>query len=330
MTKKIAVLGCGYWGKNLVRNFHALGALGAVVEPQAEGRRRAAEIAPDVAIHAAPEAVWSDASIGGVVIATPAAQHARVCAAALEAGKDVLCEKPLALRYEDAERVARLADQRGRILMVGHILEYHPGVRKLVELVHSGELGATCYIYSHRLNLGKVRREENILWSFAPHDIAVILRLVGDEPVSVLAAGGAYVQAGVTDVTVTQLGFASGVAAHVFVSWLNPYKEQRLVVVGSRGMATFDDVQKELKLYDQRVEVADGEPVQFKKDGVRVEYAADEPLRLECEAFLSAMTTRQAPLTDAVSALRVLRVLEAAQQSLHRNGQPVELQRRSS
>jgi len=320
---RVAVLGCGYWGKNLVRNFHALGALAAVADVAPQGRATAAQIAPGVAVHDQIDAVLEDRSIAGVVIGTPAETHAELAERALLAGKDVLCEKPLALRYSDARRIHDLALARGRILMVGHILEYHPAIRRLQELIVDGQLGRIRYIYSNRTNLGKVRREENILWSFAPHDIAVILRLVGALPFQVIAAGGAYVQANIADVTVTQLLFDNGVAAHVFVSWLNPFKEQKLVVVGSRRMATFDDVRRELVLHEQHVDVKDGEPVPVKGDGVPIPYAADEPLRIECQAFLDAIATRAAPLTDSASALRVLRVLQAAQRSLVTQGHPV-------
>jgi predicted dehydrogenase len=322
---RVAVFGCGSWGKNLVRNFHALGALAAVVETAPAGRAQALAIAKGVPCHDAADAVWQDPSIGGVVLATPAETHAPLCLRALAAGKDVFVEKPLALRYQDGREAADQAREAGRILMVGHILEYHPGVLKLRELVATGQLGKIRYIYSNRLNLGMVRRQENILWSFAPHDIAVILRLVGEPPFQVSAAGGAYIQANIADVTVTQLSFDNGIAAHIFVSWLNPFKEQRLVVVGSEKMAVFDDVKRELVLHDQRVDNRLGEPVPHKGEGQAIPYAKDEPLRLECQAFLSAMETRATPLTDAASGLAVLRVLQAAQRSLITHGQPVVL-----
>lgn len=325
MTAKIAVIGCGYWGKNLVRNFHALGALAAVVDASEAGRKTAAELAPNTPVHASIDAILGDTSIAGVVIATPAETHARVTTQALEANKDVLCEKPLALRYEDAKRVTDLADARERILMVGHILEYHPAILKLQQLISDGQLGKLRYIYSNRTNLGKVRREENILWSFAPHDIAVILRLVGAMPFQVVATGGAYVTPNIADVTVSQLLFDNGVAAHVFVSWLNPFKEQKLVVVGSDRMATFDDVRRELVLHEQHVDVKDGEPVPIRGEGQVIPYAADEPLRNECKAFLDAIVSRKAPISDGPSALRVLRVLQASQRSLVTQGHPVIL-----
>ena len=310
---KVAVVGCGYWGKNLVRNCHALGVLGGVVDLSSAARAAAQAIAP-VPAHETIDPILDDRSIDGVVIATPAETHVAITRRALLAGKDVLCEKPLALRYDDARDVVKLARDRNRVLMVGHTLEYHPAIHTLQQLIAGGQLGAIRYIYSNRLNLGRVRREENILWSFAPHDIAVILRLVRALPFQVSATGGAWLQPNVADVTVTQMRFDNGVSAHVFVSWLNPFKEQRLVIVGSHGMATFDDVRRELVLHDQ---AGAGTPIQ---------YAADEPLRLECQAFVDAIASRRPPLTDGDSALRVLRVLEAAQRSLGMQGQPVSLE----
>ncbi len=269
-------------------------------------------------------AVWAS-SAPAVVIATPAETHFTVACAALEAGKDVFVEKPLALTYEQGAKMVALSRRQEQILMVGHVLEYHPGIVRLKQLIQDGELGKVQYIYSHRLSLGKVRREENILWSFAPHDIAVILRLVGELPFQVTACGGSYVQPNIADVTVTNLLFDNGIRAHIFVSWLHPFKEQRLVIIGSRKMATFDDVAKKLILYDQRVDVQNGEPIPMKGEGQEIAYAADEPLRQECQAFLHAVATRRAPLTDGSSGLQTLRVLQAAQRSLVMNGEPVTL-----
>jgi predicted dehydrogenase len=209
--------------------------------------------------------------------------------------------------------------------MVGHVLEYHPAIVALQQLIDHGELGRIHYIYSNRLSLGKVRREENILWSFAPHDVAVILRLVGSLPFEVVTCGGAYLQPNIADVTVTNLLFDNGVRAHIHVSWLHPFKEQRLVVIGSHKMASFDDVNKRLVLYDQRVEWQEEQPIPIRHEGTAVEYSDQEPLRLECQAFLESIATRRQPLTDGASGLRVLRVLQAAQRSLVTNGQPVLL-----
>ncbi|MBN1995619.1 MAG: Gfo/Idh/MocA family oxidoreductase [Anaerolineae bacterium] len=323
-TDKVAVIGCGYWGKNLVRNFNQLGALDMVCDTTPAGRATATELAPQATIVAEVQEALATKT-AGVVIATPAETHYHLVKQALMAGKDVFVEKPLALTYEHGIELVRLAEERRRILMVGHVLEYHPGVKKLMELVSQGALGKVRYIYSNRLSLGKIRREENILWSFAPHDVAVILRLMGSLPFQVIACGGSYVQPNIADVTTTNLLFDNGVRAHIYVSWLHPFKEQRLVVIGSEKMASFDDVAKRLVLYDQRVEIQKGEPVPIKREGDEVPFALDEPLRLECQAFLEAITTRRPPITDSYSGLRVLKVLQAAQRSLVMNGEPVAL-----
>jgi predicted dehydrogenase len=260
--------------------------------------------------------------VPGVVIATPAETHASLALRALEAGKHIFVEKPLATSFDAASGVVQLAEELGRVLMVGHVLEYHPAIVRLLALAREGELGDVRYVYSNRLNLGKVRREENILWSFAPHDIAVILRLMDSMPYQVATSGGSYLQPDIADVTVTNLSFADGVRAHIYVSWLHPFKEQRLVIIGSRKMASFDDVAKRLVVYDQRVDTGQGEPVPIRGNGKEIPFADDEPLRLECMAFLEAMRSGRPPLTDGHSALRVLKVLQAAQRSLLADGKP--------
>lgn len=321
---KIAIIGCGYWGKNLVRNFHALGALSSVCDVTLAGQATAQKLAPGIAVYADPERIFAS-DVAGVVIATPAETHFALAEQALLAGKDVFVEKPLSLTFEHGSRLVRLATEHNRILMVGHVLEYHPGIVALYDLVQRGVLGTIQYIYSNRLSLGIIRREENILWSFAPHDIAVILRLAGALPFEVVCCGGTYVQANIADVTMTNLLFDNGVRAHIHVSWLHPFKEQRLVVIGNRKMAVFDDVAKQLVLYNQRVEWQEGQPMPVRGDGEEVAYASDEPLRLECQAFLDAISQRKTPITDGPSGLRVLRVLQSAQRSLVMNGEPVHL-----
>jgi predicted dehydrogenase len=320
----VAVVGCGYWGKNLVRNFSRLGALAVVCDATESGRATALEFAPDTpVVNQLQELLDSD--IAGVVIATPAETHYELTRRALQAGKDVFVEKPLALTYEEGAQLVRLAEDSGAILMVGHVLEYHPAVVRMLQLVKDGELGRIRYVSSNRLNLGKVRREENILWSFAPHDIAIILRLMESMPFQIAAHGGSYIQPNIADVTTTHLLFDNGVRAHIYVSWLHPFKEQRLVIVGSKKMASFDDVTKQLVLHDQRVELQEGQPTPIKGKGDSVSFGSEEPLLLECQAFLSAIATRQPPLTDGTSGLRVLQVLQAAQRSLVMNGEPVTL-----
>jgi UDP-2-acetamido-3-amino-2,3-dideoxy-glucuronate N-acetyltransferase len=241
MEKSIAVVGAGYWGKNLVRNFSQLGVLKVVCDADPLTREHIAKDYQDVAVTRDYASVLGDADIRGVAIATPAAQHFQLAKAALLVGKHVFVEKPLSLTYEDGQALVRLAADCGRTLFVGHILNYHPAVIRLRAMINEGSIGRMQYIYSRRLSLGKIRREENILWSFAPHDISVILGLVGEEPVYVDSVGSNFLHARIADVTMTNLKFPSGIGAHIFVSWLNPFKEQRLVVVGSEGMLVFDD-----------------------------------------------------------------------------------------
>ncbi len=325
--RQIAVVGCGAWGRNLVRTLHKLGALSAVVESTAAGRSLAAELAPGVQVTGNYEQVLADPAVRGVMIATPAETHYQLAREALAAGKDVFVEKPMTETVDEARDLITRAEAAGRVLMVGHLLEYHPAILKLLDMVRSGELGEIHYIISNRLNLGKVRTRENAMWSFAPHDIAVILRLVGAMPVEVVATGGAYLQPGIADVTVTQLRFDNGVRSHVFVSWLHPFKEQRLVVIGSRRMASFDDVAKKLVLYEQRVDFdpTNGNPIPIRGEGVDVKFPADEPLMQECIHFLERIADRQLPRTDGENGRRVLEILHAAQQSLTDHGRPVRL-----
>ena len=321
---KVAVIGCGYWGKNLVRNFHGLGALAAVCDARSESRELVSQIAPGCDFETSLEKVLNRPDIQGVVLATPAETHCELALRSFECGKDVFVEKPLGMRIEEGQRMKEVAEARGLILMVGHLLEYHPAVVTLRDRIRAGELGKVHYIYSNRLNFGKIRIEENALWSFAPHDIAVILRLFGEMPVEVNCSGGSYITPGLADVTVSNLLFPSGARAHILVSWLNPFKEQKLVVVGNEKMAVFDDVAKENKLtfYHQRVEVTERFPI-LKNEGVEsVPFPKDEPLRLECAHFLECIAERKRPLTDADNGIAVLKVLQGCQNSLLANGTP--------
>lgn len=325
--RSIAVLGCGYWGQNLVRNFEQLGALAMVCDPSEAGRTRAKELSPTATIVDRFDAVFKDPSISGVVIATPAETHSQLATEAIKNGKDVFVEKPLALNYKEGLGMAAVAHAHKRILMVGHLLEYHPAILKLREMISRGDLGKVNYIYSNRVNFGKVRVEENALWSFAPHDIAVILRLVGELPIEVTCVGGSYLTPNLADVTVSCLHFASGRRAHIFVSWLNPFKEQKLVIFGDKQMAVFNDgiPDKKLALYDQHVEFDNRRPILQKGETKFVDLPAEEPLRRECQHFLDCIESRQAPLTDAQSGVNVLKVLQACQISLQLNGRPVIL-----
>lgn len=324
---KVACVGAGYWGKNLVRNFSQLGALDTICDVNEAALNAFRESYPGVNLTASFSEVLSRPHIDAVAIAAPAEQHHRLARQALLAGKHVYVEKPLALRVEDGLELVQLAERQGRQLMVGHILEYHPAVVKLKELVDAGELGRINYIYSSRLNLGKVRSEENILWSFAPHDISVILLLLGEMPQEVTAVGQSWLRRDVADVTVSTFSFASGAAAHIFVSWLHPYKEQRLVVVGDRKMAVFDDVKREgkLELHDKRIDWIKQLPVPRKEQVITVEVEPAEPLKVECQHFLDCVRRGETPRTDGRAGLRVLEILSACQESLGRSGAPVRL-----
>ena len=325
---QVAVFGCGFWGKNLVRNFHALGALKCVCDVREEPLRKAQQ-EYGVRTSRDLDAVLQDDRIDAVVIAAPAVEHFALAQRSLLAGKDVFVEKPLSLSSSEGRDLVALARSRNRILMVGHILEHHPAIQALKELIREGELGKIQYIHSSRLNLGKLRTEENILWSFAPHDISAILYLLGETPTRASSQGGSYLNPPLVDTTLSTLDFASGVKAHIFVSWLHPFKEQKLAIVGSRRMAVFDDVQPEnkLTLYSHRINWVDRKPVANKDGGQVVAISKSEPLRLECAHFLECVRTRQRPRTDGESAVHVLEILEACELSLRENGSPVEVQR---
>jgi UDP-2-acetamido-3-amino-2,3-dideoxy-glucuronate N-acetyltransferase len=318
-TPRIACIGAGYWGRNLVRNFNELGALTTICDASELTRAALSEKLPHLRYTDDVRSVLADPDIDGVVIATPAETHGRLVRQALEAGKDVLVEKPLCLDIKEGQRLVDLAERSGRILMVGHLLWYHPAVLRLREMVKAGELGRIQYIYSNRLNLGKIRREENILWSFAPHDVSVILGLLGEMPEDVQARGGNYLHQKIADVTVSLLSFPSGVKAHIFVSWLHPFKEQKLIVVGDRKMAVFDDVQPENKLvlYPHVIDWKDQVPVPVQGTAEVVKVEKAEPLREECAHFLACISTRQRPRTDGREALRVLTVLQQCEDAVN-------------
>lgn len=318
--RRVGVIGCGAWGQNLVRNFSSLGSLAAVADSSAEGAERAQQLAPQASHTSDARTILADRSIEAVVIATPASTHAALAEAALLAGKDVFVEKPMALRYDEGKKLVRLAEEHGRILMVGHVLEYHPAVVAIETMLAAGELGILRYVYSNRLAFGRVRSEENILFSFAPHDVALILRLAGALPFEVISCGGAYLQPAVADVMVTHLLFDSGLRAHIHASWLHPFREHRLVVVGSKATLTFDGA-----TLSRTEQPADWSTMRGSGSLTPVPFASDEPLRLECEAFLEAVRTRVPPRSDGASGLRVLKVLQAAQRSLVNNGRPVQL-----
>jgi len=317
MKKNIAVIGAGYWGKNLIRNFAELGALLLICEKDPKRIAFFKEKYPELKFKTSLKEVLENKAVKGVVLATPAKSHFELGKEVLKSGKDLFVEKPLSLSVRDGEELVKLAQEKKSILMVGHLLQYHPAIIKLKEIIQEGKLGKIRYIYSNRLNLGKFRTEENILWSFAPHDISVILHLLGEEPEKIAAVGSAYLNPEIFDTTVTNLCFKSGAAAHIFVSWLHPYKEQKLIVVGTAGMVLFDDLAEDkLTIFKHRVEWKDRIPTPKKKEGKSVPFRTEEPLRVECSHFLNCIKERKVPKTDGEEGLRVLKVLEAAENCL--------------
>ncbi len=321
---RIAVAGLGYWGPNLARNFAALAGceLAWCCDPSSEARERVAGRFPRARLTGDLDEVLADPALDAVALATPVASHAEHAVRVLEAGKHCFVEKPLAQSVADAERAVAAAAAAGRVLMVGHLLEYHPGVQRLKQLTDSGELGDRIYyIYGNRLNLGKLRADENALWSLGAHDVSVVLYLADEEPWDVIAHGESYVQEGVEDVVFCFLRFPSGLSAHLHLSWLDPHKERRFTVVGSRRMATFDDmaIEGKLQIFDKGFDqdsTSYGEYITRTGDIFSPSIPNVEPLRLECEHFVECVRSGQRPRSDGLSGLRVVRVLEELQRSL--------------
>jgi predicted dehydrogenase len=331
----IAVVGTGDWGANLVRNFASLPGTRLVSVCDADPQRLARTAAQYPGVRAVGDVadVARDPDVQGVVVAASAVSHYPLARALLEAGKDVYVEKPLTLEVAHAEELVRLAKTKGRVLMVGHLLLYHPGVQYLKKMVLDGQIGDLLYIYCQRVNLGKVRKDENALWSFAPHDLSVILYLMDQEPVDVAARGAAFLQAGVEDVVFVDLRFPSGQTAHVHVSWLDPHKLRKFTVVGTQKMMVFDDMEasEKIKVYDKGVDragqvVSYGDALTVRSGDILIpKISLQEPLRLECLHFVECVRERKRPLTDGIGGLRVVKVLDAAQRSLKAGGQPVTI-----
>ncbi len=314
---KLAVIGCGYWGKNLARNFAELGALAAVVDPNPETAKKHAT-AHSVEALSFEEALKRD-DITAVAIAAPAELHKTLALQAIAASKHVYVEKPLALSVTDGEIMRDAAAKAGLTLMVGHLLQYHPIFIALRERVLAGELGKIRYAYSNRLSMGKFRLEEDAFWSLAPHDVSMILSLFGEEPDTIRRLGISAVTPGIEDESRLDMTFPSGGAAHIFVSWLHPFKEQRLVVVGDKAMAVFEDSQpewdKKLVIYNHKVDMSGPVPEPVKADPEYIPVDKGEPLKDECRHFLECVAAKTTPYTDAEEALRVLRVLETPSNS---------------
>src|SRR3954464_14350492 len=320
---RVAVAGLGYWGPNLARNFASIPGCELVAVCDADPARVAACVSrfPGVRGTATLDELLADPAIDAVALATPVPTHGDLAVRVLEAGKHCFVEKPLAITVEEGERAVAAARTSGRTLMVGHLLEYHPGVRRLKALIDDGELGEVLYIYGNRLNLGQLRADENALWSLGAHDVSVVLRLADEEPVEWSARGECYMREGIEDVVFAFLRFPSGLSAHLHLSWLDPHKERRFTVVGSKRMATFDDMQVEGKLsvYDKGFDQATstyGEYITRSGDIWSPQIANAEPLRLVATHFVDCVREGRTPLSDGESGLRVVRVLEGLQREL--------------
>lgn len=321
------MIGAGPWGMNHIRVWTKLGVLRAICDTSDVNRQDLQARGGGADFVTEFERVLERDDVNGVVIATPAATHGVLARAAITAGKDVLVEKPMALTVKEAVEIDQLAASNGVLLAVGHVLEYHPAVTKLRELLTEGVLGEIRYLYSNRLNLGRVRYEENALWSFAPHDVAMMNRLLDQLPVTVSCTGGAYLNPEVADVTLMSLTFPRGIMGHIFVSWLHPFKVHRFVLVGSERMADFDDTapwDRKLRLFAHELNVNEGRyAIAHRADATAVPLNPIEPLELECKHFLDRIADRSTPMTGGQSGIDVLRVLEAGQRSLSQGGVPL-------
>jgi predicted dehydrogenase len=323
---RVGVVGLGYWGPNLARNFAAIAGCEVtwLCDASEPARARLQGAYPGARATADVQELLEDPELDAVVLATPVATHAELAVRVARTGKHCFVEKPLATRAADAQLAVDAAARAGTTLMVGHLLEYHPAVHRLRELLDGGELGELYYVYGNRLNLGKLRADENALWSLGAHDVSVVLALIGQEPVECLAHGSSFVRDGVEDVVFCYLRFDSGAVAHLHLSWLDPHKERRLTVVGSRRMATFDDMQIEGKLtvYDKGFDEdarSWGEYIARSGDIYSPRIPNVEPLRLECEHFVECLRSGRTPRSDGHSGLRVVRVLERLQRALDEN-----------
>jgi predicted dehydrogenase len=320
---RIGVAGLGYWGPNLARNFAAIAGceLAWCCDESEAARERWRPAFPGARFTGSLDDLLGDPRLDAVVLATPVPTHGPLAERVLRAGKHCFVEKPLAASVADAERAVAAAAETGRTLMVGHLLEYHPGVAKLKEIADSGELGEIHYVYSNRLNLGKLRADENALWSLGAHDVSVVLHLAGEEPYELDARGESYMRPGIEDVVFGFMRFPSGLAAHLHLSWLDPHKERRFTVVGSRRMATFDDmdIERKVTVYDKGFDESSGsygEYITRAGDIYSPRIPNDEPLRLECEHFVACLRDGHRPRSDGASGLRVVRVLEGLQAAL--------------
>lgn len=322
LSKNVCVVGAGYWGKNHIRILHELGFLGGIVESNKETLNRFAEQYPDVKGFLSLNEALQDKSFLGFTVATPAKTHYPVAKQVMEAGKHVLVEKPLALEKKHAEELIHLSEKNNVNLMVGHVLLFHPAIKKIKELINKGKIGKLQYIYSNRLNLGQVRTEENVFWSLAPHDISVFQYFTNSFPTSIHASGSAFLQEGIHDSTLTQLKYPSGVEGHIFVSWLHPFKDHRLVVIGTEAMITFEDSSegKPLKLYAKKIDMEKGIPEKIDGPVTLIDYEQKMALTEELQYFVSHLDGKKPNIANGQHALEVTKILIIANKQLENIG----------
>lgn len=313
---KICVAGSGYWGKNHVRTFYELGSLYAVCEIDAGIRTELNEKYPDIKVFSSFNEMLNDKSIDGIVIATPAQTHFELAKQCLESGFPVLVEKPLTLNSKDAESLANLADKKNLTLMAGHILEYHPAITGMKELINDGQLGNIKHIRCSRINLGKIRSHENIWWSFAPHDLSIIFMMLDQEPVNVQASSFRPLQDGIEDTVYADLYFKGGQSAHIHVSWLEPLKLHQTVVIGEKGMLEFNDTLPENKLKLYKYSYNPDVPVLNKEEAINIDYSDEQPLKQECGHFIECIKGNKTPKTDGMKAYRVIKTMEQVDKQL--------------
>lgn len=311
MDRFVGLIGLGYWGKNILRNLYELGVLHTACDFSHEVIEERKRSFPEVSYTTDFNDLLSNSEIKAIAIATPAVTHYELAKKALLAGKDVFVEKPMTTSVKEGEELVKIAEERNKIIMVGHILQYHPAVTKLKELISQGLIGEIIYIYSHRVNVGKIRTDENVWWSLAPHDVSLILMLTEKMPKRIYYQGLSYITKGIDDIALASLEFENGIRGHIFVGWWHPYKEQKLVVIGSKGMLIFDDTTEEkLFLYPHKVEWNNGIPVAKKEEMRVIPVEKKEPLKEELLHFIECVKERKSPRTDVYEGLRVLKVLE--------------------
>ena len=316
-NKRICVVGAGYWGKNHIRVLNQLRVLRGIVEVEKTPRNIILDTYKDINGHSKIEDAIAE-DYDGFVVATPAKTHFEIAKTIINAGKHILIEKPMTLSVKEAEELVNLAAKNKINAMVGHVLLFHPAVKKIKTMIKDGKIGNLQYLYSNRLNLGKVRTEENVFWSLAPHDIAIFQYLTDSTPIKINSTGSTFLQKGIADSTMTQLEYKNGARGHVFVSWLHPFKEHRLVVIGSEAMISFEDAldEKPLKLYSKKINLKSGIPEKIDGPVKVVPYENKMPLDMELEYFINHLSNVKPKVSDIRHGYEIVKTLVNASQQI--------------